>query len=65
MFRFLLPGSLELSMAAQDVLCRVFQPDPTKRIALAELRKHPWLTAGTSAVPSQGLLLPMIAHTTQ
>ena len=53
--RFLLPGDLELSMEAQDVLCRVFRPDPKKRIALAELRKHPWLTRDTSAKPAQGM----------
>ncbi|CAL5218676.1 g384 [Coccomyxa viridis] len=53
--QFLLPGDLELSMEAQDVLCRVFRPDPKKRIALAELRKHPWLTKGTSAKLAQGM----------
>ncbi len=31
-------------MEAQDVVCRVFQPDPQKRISLAALRRHPWLT---------------------
>ncbi len=58
--RFLLPGDLELSTEAQDVLCRVFRPDPKKRIALAELRKHPWLTKGTSAKHAQGM--PLFTH---
>ena len=31
-------------MEAQDVVCRVFQADPRKRIGLAALRRHPWLT---------------------
>ena len=48
-------------MEAQDVLCRVFRPDPKKRIALAELRKHPWLTKGTSAKLAQGTTLPVKA----
>ena len=26
------------------MVCRVFQPDPQKRISLAALRRHPWLT---------------------
>jgi len=35
-------------MEAQDVLCRVFRPDPKKRIGLAQLRRHPWLTGSAS-----------------
>ena len=27
----------------QDLLARIFRPDPAKRITLAELRRHPWL----------------------
>ena len=46
--RYYLPGDLELSMEAQDVLCRVFRPDPKKRIGLAQLRRHPWLTRSAS-----------------
>ena len=48
-------------MEAQDVLCRVFRADPQNRIALAALRKHPWLTDGISAELAQGMPLHVLA----
>ena len=51
-------------MEAQDVLCRVFRPDPTQRIALAALRKHPWLTHSTLAKSAQGMPFLMTAPST-
>ena len=38
-------------MEAQDVLCRVFRPDPKARIALPELRRHPWLSGSSTSAP--------------
>ncbi|CAK0773365.1 hypothetical protein CVIRNUC_004058 [Coccomyxa viridis] len=55
--QYYLPDNLELSMEAQDVVCRVFQPDPQKRISLAALRRHPWLT-GSAPQLQPGPSLP-------
>ena len=41
--RFYLPGDVALSPEAQDLLARIFTPDPAKRIGLAAMRVHPWL----------------------
>jgi hypothetical protein len=45
-------------MEAQDVLCNVFRPDPVKRISLAQLRRHPWLT-GIASELHPGALMPL------
>ena len=33
---------MELSLEAQDLLARIFRPDPKQRISLAAMRRHPW-----------------------
>lgn len=45
-------------MEAQDVLCRVFRPDPVTRISLGQLGKHPWLT-GVASELHPGALMPL------
>ena len=60
--RYYLPDNLELSMEAQDVVCRVFQPDPQKRIGLAALRRHPWLT-GSAPQLQPGVCLATLSNT--
>jgi len=51
--RYYLPGDVQLSVEAQDLLARIFRPDPKKRIGLAAMRRHPWLQQDTASVLDQ------------
>ena len=37
--------SLSLSLECQDLLSRLLEPSPTKRITIAEILRHPFLVA--------------------
>lgn len=51
--RYYLPGDVQLSVEAQDLLARIFRPDPKKRIGLAAMRRHPWLQQDAPSVLGQ------------
>jgi serine/threonine protein kinase len=61
MRRYYLPGDVALSLEVQDLLARIFRPDPKTRISLAGVRRHPWLQGASSvlgrpqAFPSQAV----------
>ncbi|BDA44173.1 Serine/threonine-protein kinase SAPK2 [Coccomyxa sp. Obi] len=50
--QYYLPGDVELSLEVQDLLARIFRPDPKQRISLAAMRRHPWLHHNTPSVLS-------------
>ena len=50
MRRYYLPGDVALSLEAQDLLARIFTPDPARRIPLAKARRHPWLRESPSVL---------------
>lgn len=50
--RYYLPGDIALSLEVQDLLARIFRPDPKHRIGLASMRRHPWLHDGAPSVLS-------------
>ena len=39
-------------MEVQDLLARIFRPDPKQRIGLAAMRRHPWLLQDAPSVLS-------------
>ncbi len=70
--RYSIPPHVRLSRECLDLLGRIFQADPTKRMTLDQLRQHPWFVenlpeelqvrvAGSPTAPSrspgQGRLL--------
>lgn len=48
--RYYLPGDVALSVEVQDLLARIFRPDPKQRIGLAAMRRHPWLLQDAPSV---------------
>ncbi|KAK9915723.1 hypothetical protein WJX75_003221 [Coccomyxa subellipsoidea] len=48
--QYYLPGDVALSVEVQDLLARIFRPDPKQRIDLAAMRRHPWLLQDAPSV---------------
>ena len=47
------PFSTSISLELQDLLLKLTEKDPLKRIAIPEIRKHPWFTATHRFIPSE------------
>ncbi len=39
---YTIPEGVEVSSSCQDLLARIFVPDPCQRIALDGIQRHPW-----------------------
>ncbi|KAI8887060.1 Pkinase-domain-containing protein, partial [Backusella circina FSU 941] len=46
-----------LSPECQNLLSRIFVTDPSKRIILADVMRHPWINKGYHTIPDNHLLL--------
>ncbi|GIL66701.1 hypothetical protein Vafri_20188 [Volvox africanus] len=40
--KFSFPGNLQISLECQDLISRIFVANPTQRITISEIRRHPW-----------------------
>lgn len=45
--------SVSISTELQDLLKRLLTKDPDKRIALSEVKVHPWIVMTTRRIPSK------------
>ncbi|XP_075218922.1 calcium/calmodulin-dependent protein kinase kinase 1 isoform X2 [Lycorma delicatula] len=49
-----LPAEPKISASLHDLIIKMLQKDPAKRITLQEIKEHPWVTANnTSTLPSE------------
>jgi serine/threonine protein kinase len=46
-----------LSAECRNLLSRIFVTDPSKRIKLADVMRHPWINSGYQTIPNNYLLL--------
>lgn len=48
--------SHKVSESLLDLLTRMFHPDPTRRISLSEIKKHPWYIQRSYSIPKTSFL---------
>lgn len=49
--KYELPRDLQLSEACQDLIAKIFVPDPNKRIKTEDIKRHAWLSGKLLAHP--------------
>jgi len=54
------PMRVEVSDAVRDLIARMLEPDPRKRITLKEIMNHPWLMTSSEASPPRRKKLGVI-----
>lgn len=63
--QFSFPDNLPISMECRDLISRIFVANPLQRIAIPDIRRHPWFLRNLPAELAVGLAVGLVSGALQ